>query len=402
MTKTLSAITVTELNEYVKTLIDSSKFLSRVCVTGEISNFTNHYKTGHYYFTLKDDKSLIKAVMFQSYASKMRFIPENNMKVMVTGRISVFPRDGVYQLYAENMEPMGAGELYAAFEQLKQKLSTLGYFDESHKKKLPAFPGRIGIVTSPVGAAVADMKNIISRRFPVAEICIYPALVQGEGAAEDICKGIKHFDNDKDCDVIIIGRGGGSIEDLWAFNSPVLAETIYNAQTPIISAVGHETDFTISDFVADLRAPTPSAAAELAVPDAVEVMNHLASSKRHLDNIFSNLLDRKKSALELLLQKSCFKSPKYMTERLTEELFSADRRISQSMQYILNFNKQSISSVSARLSALNPMTVLARGYSAVFSADGKVIDSAEKASAGDKIHLRFADGTVNATVTDKK
>lgn len=232
------AFSVTQVNEYVKSLLDSSAFLGRICVRGEISNFKNHYKTGHFYFTLKDEQSVLKAVMFQSYASKLKFVPEDSMQVVVTGRVSVFPRDGVYQLYAESMSVVGKGDLYAAFEQMTERLRAKGYFDEAHKKPIPRYPKGIGVITSPIGAAVADMKNIITRRYPVAEIYIYPALVQGEGAAKDLISGIKFLDAMSECDVIIIGRGGGSIEDLWAFNDEYLAKAIFECKTPVISAVG--------------------------------------------------------------------------------------------------------------------------------------------------------------------
>lgn len=398
MDTNMPAISVSQLNEYVKSLIDSSVFLSRVYIKGEISNFTNHYKTGHFYFTLKDDKAQIKCVMFQSYASRISFVPDNSMQVLVTGRISVFPRDGVYQLYAENMEPLGKGALYAAFEQLKEKLSAKGYFDSIHKKPLPSFPKKIGIVTSPIGAAVADMKNIISRRYPLAEICIYPALVQGEGAAADLCKGVNFLDTDADCDVIIIGRGGGSIEDLWAFNDEMLAKTVFECNTPIISAVGHETDFTICDFVADLRAPTPSAAAELAVPDKSELLKFLGSTQKRLDTGLIGLVNNKKNRLEILLQKKCFTSPLYITEKLNEQLADLDRRITSSIQSSFKYNSQNLSAVSARLAALNPMNVLARGYSAVFDENGKVVSKVKNLKKDDKLTLVMADGKTDVKV----
>ena len=391
-------LTVSQLNDYVKSLIDSSTFLSHVYVKGEISNFTNHYKTGHFYFSLKDEKSLLKAVMFQSYASRIKFVPENNMQVLVGGRISVFPRDGVYQLYAETMEPLGKGALYAAFEQMKARLESEGYFKPEHKKSIPRYPKRIGIVTSPIGAAVADMKNIISRRYPIAEIHIYPALVQGEGAAADLCEGIKYFDGDEDTDVIIIGRGGGSIEDLWAFNDEVLAKTIYNCKTPVISAVGHETDYTICDFVSDLRAPTPSAAAELAVPDKSDILFYLSGIGSHLTSLVSGMTAAKSAELEGIADKKCFKSPSFMTDRLSEELASLDRRISQSTGHIVSMSGESLRGVSARLAALNPMNVLARGYAAVFDKDGKVISSVKAVKSDDDISLRLADGEIKAKV----
>ena len=315
MNTQIPALTVTQLNEYVKSLLDASTFLSRVYIKGEISNFKNHY-TGHFYFTLKDEKSTLKAVMFNSYASKLTFVPEDSMQVLVSGRISVYPRDGIYQIYAESMEPLGKGALYAAFEQMKARLEAKGYFDSIHKKTIPKFPCKIGIITSPIGAAVADMKNIISRRYPLAEICIFPALVQGEGAVADLCDGIKHFDNDDSCDVIIIGRGGGSIEDLWAFNSEALARRIYEAKTPVISAVGHETDFTICDFVSDLRAPTPSAAAELAVPDQAEMRDAILGTAYTLDERMKALLLRCRADMTRFSHSPMLRSPQhYLDER---------------------------------------------------------------------------------------
>lgn len=379
-------------------MIDSSTFLSRVHIKGEITNFTNHYKTGHFYFTLKDDRSLLKTVMFASNAAKIRFVPENNMEVLVTGRISVFPRDGVYQLYAESMEPLGKGALYAAFEQMKARLEAKGYFDTAHKKPLPPFPKKIGIITSPIGAAVADMKNILSRRYPIAEIYIYPALVQGEGAPEDLCRGIEYFDTRGDIDIIIIGRGGGSLEDLWAFNDERLAKAVYFCATPVISAVGHETDFTICDFVADLRAPTPSAAAELAVPEKTELLTALDAYSARLQTAAFRSVERKRALLDALSEKKCFTSPRYLTDRLNEELASLDRRLSMSIEHKLTNEKQRLGAVSARLAALNPMNVLARGYAAVFDTNKNVVDSVQKVSENQKLSLMLADGELGVTV----
>ena len=379
-------------------MLDSSTFLSRVHIKGEITNFTNHYKTGHFYFTLKDDRSLLKTVMFASNAAKIRFVPENNMEVLVTGRISVFPRDGVYQLYAESMEPLGKGALYAAFEQMKARLEAKGYFDTAHKKPLPPFPKKIGIITSPIGAAVADMKNILSRRYPIAEIYIYPALVQGEGAPEDLCRGIEYFDTRGDIDIIIIGRGGGSLEDLWAFNDERLAKAVYFCATPVISAVGHETDFTICDFVADLRAPTPSAAAELAVPEKTELLSALDAYSARLQTAAFRSVERKRALLDALSEKKCFTSPRYLTDRLNEELASLDRRLSMSIEHKLTNEKQRLGAVSARLAALNPMNVLARGYAAVFDTNKNVVDSVQKVSENQKLSLMLADGELGVTV----
>ncbi len=395
-----NVFSVSQINEYIKSLLDSSHFLSRVYVKGEISNFKNHYQSGHYYFTLKDGSSIIKAVMFQSYASRLPFMPEENMSVIVSGRISVFPRDGVYQIYAENMEPLGKGSLYAAFEQMKEKLAAKGFFSDEHKKPIPRFPHKIGIITSPVGAAVADMKNIISRRYPLACIEIYPALVQGPGAAEDLCKGLLYFDADESCDVIIIGRGGGSIEDLWAFNDEQLANTVFACETPVISAVGHETDFTICDFVADLRAPTPSAAAELAVPDKTELVSYLNSLSSRILADINSIITEKKAVIDVLLEKKCFSTPGYLLDRYSEQIASLDRRISLGFERKNDEAKASLAAVSARLAALNPMNVLARGYSAVFDKDNKVISSVKDVKPKDKISITVSDGKFGATITE--
>ena len=390
--------TVSELNDYVKALIDSSEVLCNVAVVGEISNFNNHYKTGHFYFTLKDENALIKAVMFRSYSSQVKFAPDNSMQVLCVGRISVFPRDGVYQLYVEHMEPFGLGDLYAAFEKLKQKLSMLGMFDESHKKPIPRFPKRVGIITSPEAAAVADMKNILLRRYPLCEIHIYPSLVQGPGAPKELCDGIVHFDNDPECDVIIIGRGGGSLEDLWAFNDEILAKTIFACRTPVISAVGHETDYTICDFVADLRAPTPSAAAELCVPDINELKSMLSSTYAGLLSSMKAIIADKKSRLDLLREKRSLKTPEYYIESKSDSLASLERSIDLCTKRIIEKKGALLSQSASRLSALNPMAVLARGYGAIFTKENKVVTKASALKSGDEIQIKLSDGKVKAEV----
>ena len=392
--------TVSELNDYVKALIDSSEVLCNIAVVGEISNFNNHYKTGHFYFTLKDENALVKAVMFRSYSSQVKFEPDNNMKVLCVGRVSVFPRDGVYQLYVEHMEPFGLGELYAAFEKLKLKLQSLGMFDESLKKPLPRFPKRVGIITSPEAAAVADMKNILTRRYPLCEIHIYPSLVQGPGAPRELCDGIVHFDNDPDCDVIIIGRGGGSLEDLWAFNDEILARTIFACRTPVISAVVHETDYTICDFVSDLRAPTPSAAAELCVPDMNELKSMLSSTGAGLLSSMKAIISDSKSRLDVLREKRCLKSPQYYVEAKSEALAVLERSIDTSAKRILEKKGSLLSQSASRLSALNPMAVLARGYGAVFTDDNKVVTKASALKSGDEIQIKLSDGKVRAEVKE--
>lgn len=392
------AMTVSQLNDYVKTLIDSSEVLSNVCIVGEISNFTNHYKTGHLYFTLKDEGALVKAVMFRTYAGKLRFVPKENMKVLVYGRISVFPRDGVYQLYAEDMEQFGVGDLYHKFEELKKKLSALGMFDEEHKKPLPKFPKRIGIITSPEAAAVADMKNILSRRYPLCEIHIYPALVQGPGAPAELCDGIIHFDNDPDCDCIIIGRGGGSIEDLWAFNDEILARTIFACKTPVISAVGHETDFTICDFVADRRAPTPSAAAEIAVPDIQDLKRQLGMISSSLKARMGEIIGYKRQYLQSLAERRSLKSPMYYVDSKQELLLSYEKQINALFESLYKEKAGRLSVAASKLSALNPMAVLSRGYAAVFDGDGRVINSVKSLKKDDKITLKVSDGEAEAKI----
>lgn len=392
------AMTVSQLNDYVKALIDSSEVLSNVCIVGEISNFTNHYKTGHLYFTLKDEGALVKAVMFRTYAGKLNFVPKENMKVLVYGRISVFARDGVYQLYAEDMEQFGVGDLYLKFEELKKKLSALGMFDEAHKKPLPEFPKRIGIITSPEAAAVADMKNILTRRYPLCEIHIYPALVQGPGAPAELCDGIVHFDNDPDCDCIIIGRGGGSIEDLWAFNDETLARTIFACRTPVISAVGHETDFTICDFVADRRAPTPSAAAEIAVPDMQDLKRQLSMISSSLKTRMGEIIGYKRQYLQSLAQRRSLKSPMYYVDSKQELLLNAEKRITSAFENVYTGKANRLSVVSSKLAALNPMAVLSRGYAAVFDGEGKVINSVVALKKDDEITLRVSDGEAKAKI----
>lgn len=392
--------TVSDLNNCIKTMFDHAPYLNNVCVVGEISNFTNHYKTGHLYFTLKDENSLVKAVMFRTYAMNLNFVPQNNMKVLVYGRVSVFERDGVYQIYATAMEQFGVGDLYLKFEEMKKRLSSEGLFDDEHKKQIPPFPKRIGIITSPEAAAVADMKNIISRRYPLCEIHIYPALVQGPYAPKELCDGIIHFDNDKNCDVIIIGRGGGSIEDLWAFNDEKLARTIFACKTPVISAVGHETDFTICDFVADLRAPTPSGAAELAVPDITELKSQLEMTKEALSMRMTAIITSKNSQLSVLKERQSLKSPMFYVDKRQELLMDAETRIETHISRIIEIKKALLSENAARLYALNPMSVLSRGYSAVFDEKGSVISSTKDIKRGQTINLTLCDGTAKATVSE--
>ena len=393
--ETIPTLSVSQLNEYVKSLLEGSRFLSRVCVSGEISNF-KHHTSGHLYFTLKDEAGTLKCVMFRSDAMKLKFEPRDSMKVLVSGRVSVFVRDGVYQLYADSMTDVGLGELYAAFERMKLRLDALGLFAPEHKKPLPRFPKTVGIITSPIGAAVADMKNILSRRYPIADIWLYPAKVQGDGAEDELIAGLSALDGQTD--VILLGRGGGSIEDLWAFNGEKLAKAIYNCRTPVISCVGHETDFTICDFVADLRAPTPSAAAELAVPDMTELLQRIGSYDMRITSAFLSQFDAKAEQLRTLAARPCFTSPLFFTERRETELINLQTRFHNAAYRVVERNEASLASVAGRLDALNPMKVISRGYAAVFGKEGQVIDSVGKVKKGDTLTLKVADGDISAAV----
>ncbi len=392
------AITVTQLNEYIKAKIDGDGFLSRVTVKGEISNFTNHYKTGHFYFTVKDEGSLIKAVMFRSAASKISFVPENGMKIIARGRVSAFVRDGQYQLYCDSMEPDGIGALYFAFEQLKKKLSSEGLFDESRKKPLPKIPTRVGVITSPTGAAIRDIINILGRRFPYAKVILYPALVQGAEAAPSLIDGMNYFNKQKNVDVIIIGRGGGSIEDLWAFNDETLARTVAASDIPTVSAVGHETDFTICDFVADKRAPTPSAAAELAVPETYELMHKIDNIIGRMSLLITRRIESGRQILDFYKMQGIFAYPERMFEERKMQLLMLGQRLEGTMAAKLTQEKSRLAQHTGKLEALSPLGILSRGYSVAAKDDGKVISSVNDVAVGDNFTLRLSDGTIDAAV----
>ncbi|MBQ7669469.1 MAG: exodeoxyribonuclease VII large subunit [Clostridia bacterium] len=392
------ALSVSEINNFIKLVFDGIPQFGDLYVNGEISNFKNHYGTGHFYFTLKDESSSIKAVMFKSYASRVKFQPENGMNVTVHGRISVFPRDGQYQIYCDSMEPLGVGALYAAFEQLKAKLSSEGLFDAAHKKQIPKYPGKIGVVTSAVGAAVRDIINVVHRRWPIGKIILFPALVQGDGAAESVISGINYFNENNAADVIIIGRGGGSIEDLWAFNDEKLARTIFSSNIPVISAVGHETDFTISDFVSDVRAPTPSAAAEIAVPDVTELKGVLAS---YLVRQYSSINSKLSSSAEALKR---FKSSRVLTDPMayiedrTIVLGNLADRLFSSFSRLVSDKRNKLSAIGGLLNSLSPLSVLSRGYGAVRDDNGSIIKSVEQVNCGENINVFLSDGFVSAEV----
>ena len=391
------AFSVTQLNEYVKMLIDSDEILQTAAVCGEISNFKHHYATGHLYFTLKDERSSVKCVMFARDAARLKFEPENGMTVTAWGRVSVFPRDGAYQLYVGFMSPSGLGEQFYAFEMLKQKLASEGLFDAARKKMIPKFPKKIGIITSPTGAAVRDLYNVLTRRWPIVEIELFPALVQGTGAASSLRKGIEYFDSKDDIDVVIIGRGGGSGEDLSAFNDEALARSIAASKIPVISAVGHEVDVSISDFVADLRAPTPSAAAELAVPDMGEYNAILSSHLGRIKGIVSRRIEFGESRLKTLSESSVLKSPeKYFDIKFTELDYLAERLVDK-YDDIIKSNGSKFSSLVAKLEALSPLSVLSRGYSITNKGD-KAVSSVAEISSGDDLVLVFNDGKVDVKV----
>ena len=394
-------LTVTQLNEYIKGIIDSDKVLAGLTVKGEISNFTAH-KTGHLYFTIKDEGSLIKAVMFRSAASKLRFAPENGLKIIATGRVSAFVRDGSYQIYVDALQPDGVGELTIAYEQLKKKLQAEGLFDPAKKKKIPKYPARVGVITSPTGAAIRDIVNVLTRRFPYAKMVLYPTLVQGAEAAPQLISGLRYFNDTRSADVIIIGRGGGSIEDLWAFNSEELAREVFASEIPVISAVGHEIDFTICDFVADLRAPTPSAAAELAVPETAEMIRKINNVVGHMQVLLDRGMKLRRQNLTALADRPVFTQPLRLLDGPRMALVTDTQRITHAMEKLTEEKKRSFAEQAAKLEALSPMAVLLRGYSAAFGEKGKLIRSVDDAEIGEKIALSVSDGTIYTEVIGKE
>jgi len=390
------AITVSSLNEYIKNKIADDEYLNNILVKGEISNFKNHY-TGHMYFTLKDENSLIKCIMFKSYAQKLHFMPKDGMKVFAFGGVSVFERDGVYQIYVKAMEEDGLGDLYTKYQKLKNELEQKGLFDEEHKMSIPKMPKVIGVLTSQTGSVIKDIINVSTRRNPNVVIRLLPVPVQGEGAAEKIADGIQYMNHNKLADVLIIARGGGSLEDLWPFNEEVVAHSIYNSEIPIISAVGHETDFTISDFVADLRAPTPSAAAELAVPDMYEVKQKILVYQNRLRMALLKKVEVMKLRYEKTLSSFVFKEP---TRKIQENYIRVDNQIKQ-LQNLITSKKEKEQTqymkLVAKLDAYSPLKTLARGYS-ITQKDGKIIKSQEELKQGDLIDIRLLDGERQAKI----
>ena len=393
-------LSVSQLNRYIKMNFDADENLANIFISGEISNFTNHYRTGHLYFTLKDDSAAVRAVMFNSSAKRLKFMPEDGMKVIARGRVSVYEASGQYQLYVDDMQPDGVGALNLAYEQLKEKLQKEGLFSELHKKPLPPYPEKVGVITSPTGAAVRDIINVLGRRFPYAEIVFCPVLVQGEGAHLQLTDAVNLFNSERAADVIIIGRGGGSIEDLWEFNDEGLARAVYNSEIPVISAVGNETDFTICDFVADMRAPTPSAAAELAVPDANELQYALSALKNRMFlNVSSGIADRR-SRLEYLTSKGVLKSPDEMLSNRSQRLDTAFSKMLSSYENRIGGKKVEFISAATALSKLDPMSVLMRGFAFVSDKSGKNVYSSQALAKGDKINVRFHDGSAVCEVKE--
>ena len=396
----MAVVTVSQLNNYMKRYIDNNVHLTNLYVKGEISNYKKHY-SGHIYMTLKDENSAIKAVMFKWSAANVKFNIENGMCVIACGKVAVFERDGQYQLYIDSMTPDGVGELYVAYEQLKEKLEKEGLFRQDIKKEIPKYPKTIGVVTSPTGAAVRDIINVITRRYNLTDIYIYPAQVQGIGAGQTVADGIKFFNKKRPVDVMIIGRGGGSIEDLWAFNEEVVARAIFESDIPIISAVGHETDFTISDFVADLRVPTPSAAAEMSVPNQIELRSNLKMTSGKLLVLLDRLCKIKRRELESLTSKPSFSN---FVSKIDEKRLIIDKLLKQNSDHftnIVNNKKHKFATVASKLEALNPMSVLTRGFSFATS-NGKPVKNAEEINIGDNIDLTFNDGKIICNVVDKE
>ena len=393
-----SVMTVTQLNSYVKGVLDDDPFLNYAEIEGEISNFNHYLSSGHMYFSLKDDESAITAVMYRNANAKLTFLPKNGMKVRVRGSVSVYPQTGKYQIYVREMFPDGAGALYMAYEQLKNKLAAEGLFDESRKKPIPAFPSRVGVITSRFGAAVQDIINVSSRRFPSAELLIYPSAVQGKEAPYELRRAINYFERTRSADVIIIGRGGGSIEDLWAFNDEELARAIAACSLPVISAVGHETDFTICDFVSDLRAPTPSAAAELALPDREDILSSLSYARDSMRRYMKGKVLSAQASLD-----------RFSKERITANLVSRYLSSQKALSDISSLLKrrtdekimraeESLRSRIALLEARSPLGILSKGYSLIEDENGNTIRSADQIAPSDTIRIRFADGSAEAKI----
>ena len=392
--------TVSEITKYLKDLLAIDPLINDIWLTGEISNF-HHHSSGHMYFTLKDENSAIAAIMFKGYNSQLKFQLEDGLKVIAHGYISLYEPRGTYQFYIDSMEPAGKGALYLAFEQLKEKLEKEGLFDQAHKKMIPLLPKKIGIVTSPTGAAIRDILSVVKRRFPNIYLLVVPSLVQGETASEQLAKGIEYLNRRGDIDLIILSRGGGTIEDLWPFNEEILARAIYDSQVPIISGVGHETDFTIADFVADLRAPTPSAAAELAIASRLELEKSIASNQERLSYAMGNKIREYRKQLQGLMERRVFTRPEELFSREMQELDDLSRRLEWVMEKELNGLQEKFQILNGKLESLSPLKTLARGYS-ISTYQGKVIDSIKTVEIGQEIQILVKGGEIKSRIVRKK
>lgn len=392
----IQPVSVTQLTQYIKLLLDRDEILSQTCVRGELSNFKAH-SSGHLYFTLKDEGAVISCVMFRSDAMKLRFRPESGMKVILYGRVSLFPKSGQYQIYVANMQPDGVGALAVAFEQLKRRLHEEGLFDPAHKKPLPSYPERVALVTSPTGAAVRDMIRILGRRWPMAEVLVCPVRVQGEGAAEEIADMLDYVDRHGLADVIITGRGGGSMEDLWAFNEEIVARSIWRCQTPVISAVGHEPDVTIADYVADVRAATPSNGAELAVRDSAAMQSALRQLQVRMEQAQIQSINRLRQRLDTLSKSRVMRQPDAYLQQQELHLEMLRQRLEHSGEVLLAKNRQRFERTAAKLDALSPLKVLGRGY-AMVTREETVIRETAQLTPGDTITVSLSDGTAQCTV----
>jgi len=391
-------LSISQINEYIRSRMDADPLLTQVAVRGEISNY-KQYPSGHHYFTLKDEGGALKAVMFKGNAMRLRFRPENGMKVIAMGKISVYPRDGAYQLYCTAMAVDGVGDLHAAFEQLKAKLAAQGLFDPAHKKPIPRYPGVIGIVTSSAGAALHDMLRILRKRYPLTQVRLLPVRVQGAEAPAEIAGAIRYANHYRLADLLIVGRGGGSIADLWAFNDELVAHAIFDSQIPIISAVGHEPDVTISDYVADLRAATPSNAAELAVPDQDALRQGLDAHSAAMAAALSRQLKSARQHLKILSSSPALCSPTGYLERRRKDLSALQERLTAAEIRLIDRKKQGYIGLTAKLDAMSPLKVLTRGYAMARKDDGTVLRSVRQVAAGDALRLSLADGSISAVVT---
>lgn len=394
-------LSITQINEYIRSVIDRDGLLAGVAVRGEISNY-KMYPSGHHYFTLKDENSALKCVMFKGNAVRLRFRPENGMKIIAMGRISVYPRDGAYQLYCTAMAVDGIGDLHAAFEQLKAKLGAQGLFDPAHKKPLPQYPGTIGIITSSAGAAIHDMLRILNKRYPLTRVRLLPVRVQGAEAPREIAAAIGYANYHQLADVLIVGRGGGSIEDLWAFNDERVAYAIYESRIPVISAVGHEPDVTISDYVADVRAATPSNAAELAVPDREALQQTMDGMSAAMAAALKRQMLSARRHLQVLSQSNCLQSPEAYLHLRADALQTSANRLAAAQSKLLHLHKQRFISHAAKLDAMSPLKVIARGYAIAQTAEGTLLQSVHQVKAGDTVTVSLRDGKVDTTVSQVK